>query len=167
GAQRTTTRAVDTLLPVGVLSSPPGPPTTVPPADATPPAMQVVPPPVPILGFPQVPGPPDGDLPGVPTPPPTTPQPTGLPPTIAEQQSASEGASHQVAAGENLWVIARATISGDPDRPPTDREVHAYWVRLIAANDFSSGNPDLIHPGEVLRLPPLSPGAADGPGAAP
>lgn len=65
---------------------------------------------------------------------------------------------HVVAAGENLWVIARGalTIQG---QVPTDRQVHAYWVRVIQVNDLPSGDPDLIHPGQVLHLPPL--GAED------
>lgn len=66
---------------------------------------------------------------------------------------ARDAADHVVAAGENLWVIARAELLEVTGRPPTDREVHAYWVALIAANEVRSGDPDRIFPGEVLRLP--------------
>lgn len=65
------------------------------------------------------------------------------------------GGRHTVAPGDNLWVIARAQL------PPGagDREVHAYWLALIAANveRLASGDPDVIHPGEVLVLPEVGP----------
>lgn len=65
--------------------------------------------------------------------------------------------THTVATGENLWVIARGHLSQDGQAPPTDRQVHAFWVRLIEANTagLRSGDPDLIFAGEVLVLPTL------------
>ncbi len=96
----------------------------------------------------------------------TTPVPVAPVTPAAAQTATDEGpapedpapdssgpTSHVVAAGENLWVIARAVVAGASAEPPSDRDVHASWVRLIAANDVASGDPDLIHPGEVLHLP--------------
>lgn len=60
-------------------------------------------------------------------------------------------AIHVVAPGESLWRVAAARIgSEDP------RRVGPYWRRLVAVNrDLPSGDPDLIHPGLRLRLPPI------------
>ncbi len=82
----------------------------------------------------------------------------------AEGAAGHDGASHRevhvVASGENLWVIAKAELVQRLDSVPTDRQTHAYWVRLIQANDVRSGDPDLIYPGERLSLPadPLAQG---------
>lgn len=75
-----------------------------------------------------------------------------------EDRVPGDGA-HQVAVGENLWTIARARLIAAGVEAPDDRTVHGYWVRLIAANlpDLRSGDPDLIHPGDALHLPPVEP----------
>lgn len=55
---------------------------------------------------------------------------------------ASSSAVHQVVTGDTLWAIARGRW-GDP----------YLWPRLYAANRAVIGvNPDLIYPGERLRL---------------
>jgi hypothetical protein len=58
-----------------------------------------------------------------------------------------------VAQGDHLWSIAAETMA---DRGEDDREatIAAYWLRLIEENrDVVGENPDLIHPGQVIRLP--------------
>lgn len=67
--------------------------------------------------------------------------------------------THEVAVGENLWSVARGRLSRLPDASPSDSEIAAYWIELIAANldRLMSGDPDLIYPGEVLVLPPVAP----------
>jgi hypothetical protein len=65
---------------------------------------------------------------------------------------------HRVARGDNLWAIARdhlATARGGGSGEPTNREVAAYWVRVVEANrdGLRSGDPDLIYPGEEITLP--------------
>lgn len=60
--------------------------------------------------------------------------------------------------GDNLWSIARANLARGTGRSQAElsnREVAVYWLRLVAANRarLRSGNPDLIHPGEYVRLP--------------
>jgi hypothetical protein len=65
---------------------------------------------------------------------------------------------HRVAVGESLWSIARTNLAlgtGRSEGELGNREVAAYWVRLLAANRgrLRSGNPDLIYPGEYVRLP--------------
>lgn len=63
--------------------------------------------------------------------------------------------------GDNLWVISRDHLAQVTERPASelsDHEIAAYWLRVIAANRGSlrSGNPDLIFPGEVIQLPPVT-----------
>lgn len=59
----------------------------------------------------------------------------------------------QVETGDHLWSIAEDTLLDrglDADEPDITR----YWQRLIDANrDAIGSDPDLIHPGVVLRLP--------------
>ena len=58
-----------------------------------------------------------------------------------------------VEPGDHLWGIAAATVaerSGSEDH----REVARYWLKLIEANaDTVGDNPDLIYPGQLIRLP--------------
>jgi hypothetical protein len=64
-------------------------------------------------------------------------------------------ATWTVAAGESFWSIAEEVLADAWGRPPTDAEIDPYWRRLIAANRdrITSGNPDLIFPGQVFDLP--------------
>lgn len=67
-------------------------------------------------------------------------------------------AVHVVEAGDHFWSIARDVVTGHLGHPPTDREIAAYWLRLVAANLdrlVDPTEPDLIHPGLVVTLPPL------------
>jgi uncharacterized membrane protein YgcG len=68
--------------------------------------------------------------------------------------------AHRVVGGDNLWKIAREHLlrerSGGSGEP-TNREVAAYWVKVVEANRdrLHSGDPDLIYPGERITLPPV------------
>lgn len=71
------------------------------------------------------------------------------------QSDAGQARTHRVQAGEHLWGLARTRLAA-AGRPVDDRSVHAYWVRVVDANDtLASGDPDVIHPGEVVVLPAL------------
>jgi len=62
-----------------------------------------------------------------------------------------------VVAGDSFWRIAEAVVGARLGRPPSDAEVAPYWVDLIDANRdrlVHPGDPDLLLPGQVLRLPP-------------
>jgi hypothetical protein len=66
---------------------------------------------------------------------------------------------HVVAAGENLWRIAAdhlAAHRGVARAQLTPGDVASYWHALVAANAdrLRSGDPDLVYPGERIRLPP-------------
>lgn len=76
-------------------------------------------------------------------PPPTDRQPPPAPPAGAP-------GSHRVEPGDSLWTIAVATVGrGD---------VGPYWREVVRRNlpALRSGNPNLIFPGETVRLPPTS-----------
>lgn len=64
--------------------------------------------------------------------------------------------------GDHLWHVAEATLAGAWGRAPADGEVARYWTGLVEANRdvlADPSNPDLIHPGQVFRLPdPPPPG---------
>jgi nucleoid-associated protein YgaU len=147
--QRTVERAVASALAMTLAAGPAAATTTA--TSAPPPVEVVVRPPV-------------APVPLDPTAP-ADAAPTGVAPDDAAPADAApadpaedlDERRHVVAAGENLWVIARGVLSAG-GTTPTDREVHAYWIRLIQANDVPSGDPDLIHPGEVLRLPAVEVG---------
>lgn len=58
-----------------------------------------------------------------------------------------------VVPGDHLWSIAARTVlaRGGHHREST---IAAYWLRLIDENrDIVGDNPDLIHPGQLIRLP--------------
>jgi nucleoid-associated protein YgaU len=63
-----------------------------------------------------------------------------------------------VAPGDNLWLIARASLTDALGGRPHDADVARYWHALIAQNrsTLRSGDPSLIFPGEIVTLPPAS-----------
>jgi nucleoid-associated protein YgaU len=78
-----------------------------------------------------------------------------------EQGPAEQAGSHRVVPGDNLWTIARdhlAEIRGRRAAELSDREIAAYWLKVIKANRarLKSGDPDLIYPGERIGLPPVA-----------
>ncbi len=65
--------------------------------------------------------------------------------TIARTTTAEQSARYVVRPGDSLWSIAHAHL-GDPTR----------WPRIYALNRDEVGpDPDLIQPGQQLRLPEL------------
>jgi nucleoid-associated protein YgaU len=76
---------------------------------------------------------------------------------------AEAGDSHVVRAGESLWSIAYDVVAQSLKRAPTDGDVALYWHTLVDAHRpllVDPDDPDLIFPGEVVRLPPVAPAAA-------
>jgi LysM repeat protein len=67
-------------------------------------------------------------------------------PAAASATSPRHG-TYVVRAGDSLWSIAR-------HHPGPDRDVDERWRAIWAANRAVVGDdPDLIHPGQALRLP--------------
>lgn len=64
-----------------------------------------------------------------------------------------------VRPGDHLWGLAERRLAAVLGRAATDDEVAGYWRSVVAASlpRLRSGDPDLVFPGEVVRLPPVSP----------
>jgi hypothetical protein len=76
------------------------------------------------------------------------------PPPVPEWPTASQAEPHVVAPGECLWLIAAQRLTDPTGSAPSDasvaRAVDDWWQanRAVIGPD-----PDLIHPGQVLRPP--------------
>jgi nucleoid-associated protein YgaU len=82
---------------------------------------------------------------------PAAPEPS--PPLVALEES------YTVSAGDSFWSIAAQRVRIATGLAPSDAEVARYWRVLIEANRdhlVVPGEPDLIHPGQIFTLPPLS-----------
>jgi resuscitation-promoting factor RpfA len=64
------------------------------------------------------------------------------------------GESVVVAPGDHLWKISARHLEG----MSAEMEVAPYWRTVVEVNTptLRSGDPDLIFPGEVIELPPIS-----------
>lgn len=74
------------------------------------------------------------------------------PPAATAPAEPAAAAVYVVRPGDSLWSIAaRQAGTSDPD------VVAGQWRRVVQAarGQLRSGDPDLIHPGERLTLPPL------------
>jgi nucleoid-associated protein YgaU len=76
---------------------------------------------------------------------PATPLPVAVP----------EGTLHLVVSGDNLWRIAAVELARRWGAPPDDHAIARYWRAVVDANraTLRSGDPNLIHPGELVVLP--------------
>ena len=63
-----------------------------------------------------------------------------------------------VEPGDNLWAIAE-TVIAERSATPNRGSVAAYWSALLTANADRLVDPDLIMPGQILYLPPLTAGS--------
>jgi len=63
-----------------------------------------------------------------------------------------------LAPGDHLWSVAARTLATAWGRPPAEREVAPYWRRIVELNRGSlpdPADPDLVFPGDKVRLPPV------------
>ncbi|MBW3618833.1 MAG: hypothetical protein KY461_01195 [Actinobacteria bacterium] len=65
-----------------------------------------------------------------------------------------------VAEGDHLWLIAARALAaarGVPVDALPSHDLARYWADTVAVNRSTvrSGDPDLVFPGEVVRLPPI------------
>ena len=73
--------------------------------------------------------------------------------------SLGEGPARQgsvvVQPGDHLWKISAAHLEGILDGPAEPGQIDPYWRVVIEVNraSLTSGDPDLIFPGEVIELP--------------
>jgi nucleoid-associated protein YgaU len=75
-------------------------------------------------------------------PPPPAAPPTAAPPAGTTAPSPAAPRTYTVVAGDNLSKIAKH-FYGDANQ----------WKRIFDANRDTIKNPDLIHPGQVLKIP--------------
>jgi LysM repeat protein len=80
--------------------------------------------------------------------PPSDSAPNGSPPTAAPV--ADDGKIHVVEPGETLWSIARGILGPDANNAEIAHEVDRLW--RLNADRIGTGTPDLIRPGQRLRL---------------
>lgn len=83
---------------------------------------------------------------------------TSPPPPQAPGGSTSgvQALDYTVTPGDNLWSIAHRRVRIGLGREPTEAEIRGYWLALIELNVprmVEPGNPDLLLPGQELRLP--------------
>lgn len=74
---------------------------------------------------------------------------------VAFEEGPPPGGSVVVRPGDHLWKITERHLEGILERPAQLPEIVPYWLAVIEANRgrLSSGDPDLIYPGEVITLP--------------
>jgi nucleoid-associated protein YgaU len=75
---------------------------------------------------------------------------------VSMSQTGPEDTSTLVEAGDHLWKISEEHLATVLGRPVDDTEVDPYWRSVIGFNRdrLTSGDPDLIYPGETVILPP-------------
>jgi hypothetical protein len=80
----------------------------------------------------------------------------------SDDEPSDEPSVHRVAPGESLWSIAQDALAHRWEREPTDAEVLPYWQHVIEHNRAALAdpdNPDLLFPGDEIRLPAPTPEA--------
>jgi hypothetical protein len=152
-------------------STPSQPPPMAPAAPAAPPSTTPHGPPrMAPLDAPDVPTPAARSTPSSTpaTSPPTAPQPDRPAPRVEHpRQHPSRSVLPRtpprsrttlvVQAGDSFWSITEDLVTLRLGRQPTDKEVIGPWLDLIARNTqvlADPDDPDLLHPGAVLHLPP-------------
>ncbi len=61
---------------------------------------------------------------------------------------------HRVGSGDSMWTMAENRVADQLGRQGTEAEVASYWADVVASNqDVSSGDVDMIYPGEMLAMP--------------
>jgi LysM repeat protein len=88
--------------------------------------------------------------------PPSTPSPAPAAPPAVPVPATTDAAltTYTVVNGDCLWSIAALRLG----RAATGRAIDRGWRAIYAANhDAIGSDPNLIHPGLVLTLPPLDP----------
>jgi len=105
---------------------------------------------------------------GMPGPVATSPKETGSAPPVPYRSaphsreptfrlSENETLTYLVKPGDHLWSISAKYLAYRLGRRPSTSEVHTLWVEVVERNrsSISSGDPNLIFPGERIVLPNL------------
>jgi hypothetical protein len=84
------------------------------------------------------------------------PEPAPTEATAVPDATVDAAATWTVAPGENFWAIARAVLSREWQRAPSNAEIVPYWRELIEINRDrlrDPANADLIYPAQEFTLP--------------
>jgi nucleoid-associated protein YgaU len=68
----------------------------------------------------------------------------------AEREEAEQPATYRVRPGDSLWRIAGRHLGSDATVTATAQEVTRLWE--LNRQRIGTGNPDLIFPGQTLRM---------------
>ncbi|MPZ73086.1 MAG: hypothetical protein GEU74_07615 [Nitriliruptorales bacterium] len=113
------------------------------------------------------------DVPPLHTPPPAgpgtsnqAPAPPGAPTLrrgaqVPPSPAALDHVQWRVRPGDHFWSIAQRHLAQSLGADPDDVTTARYWRRLVAHNRrnlVDRANPDLLHPGQVVELPPVTRG---------
>ena len=96
------------------------------------------------------------------TPAPTpAPTPAAVPPAAPPPPPGGGEVQVVVAPGDDLWALAAGRLAATRGIAPAavaDAEIAPYWVAVCERNRaaLASGDPNLIFPGEIVTLPPVS-----------
>ena len=81
------------------------------------------------------------------------------PPATAPDPPRAGQSQWTVAPGDSFWSIASDRLAEATGRPVGDRDIVSYWKQLVDVNRGNlvvPGDVDLIFPGQVLVLPPVT-----------
>ena len=90
-----------------------------------------------------------------------TPTPAGGVEIGADIAAAAAETVYEVVKGDNLWTIsAKHLQAAAPDREVDAAAISIYWRKVIELNtpNLTSGDPNLIYPGEQIVLPAIDSG---------
>lgn len=73
-----------------------------------------------------------------------------LPPSEVERTAPP---TRTVQPGDHFWAIAEDELVAARGRAVTDDEIDPYWRLLVTANAPDVVDPDLLFPGQVIRVP--------------
>ncbi len=65
----------------------------------------------------------------------------------------SGNATRVVRPGDSFWSIAESELVAARGGPVRDTEIDPHWRALVAANRDLTTDPDLLVPGQIVRLP--------------
>ena len=84
-------------------------------------------------------------------------EPAGTPSFVPVSLGGGPAAQESVVvqSGDHLWKISARHLEQILERPAETAEIDPYWRAVIETNraSLTSGDPDLIYPGEVIALP--------------
>ena len=83
-----------------------------------------------------------------------TPRTPSLPTAPAPASASASAVVYVVVGGDSLWAIAERHLASRTGRTPSSSEIDRLWREIYEANhEIIGSDPDLIFPGQHLRIP--------------